>query len=90
MAFCVNCGNPVSDGTLLCRRCEGGSAGPTEVTGEVRIVSLPSVVVRDIDMPFSSMVSFMVKWALAAIPALAIMSAIAAFVFVLITGALSE
>ncbi len=32
------------------------------------------VVVKDIDMPFMSMVSFMVKWAIAAIPALVILS----------------
>lgn len=32
-----------------------------------------AVVVTDIDMPFFSMVGFMVKWALASIPALIIM-----------------
>jgi hypothetical protein len=38
-----------------------------------------AVVVRDIDMPFGSMVGFMVKWAIAAIPA-AIILAIVWFV----------
>jgi hypothetical protein len=32
------------------------------------------VVVRDIDLPFSSMVSIMVRWAIAAIPALIILA----------------
>jgi hypothetical protein len=35
-----------------------------------------SVVVTDIDMPFLSMVTFMVKWALASIPAFLILGAI--------------
>jgi hypothetical protein len=34
------------------------------------------VVVTDIDMPFLSMVTFMVKWALASIPAFLILGAI--------------
>lgn len=39
------------------------------------------VVVTDIQMPFISMVVFMVKWAMAAIPALFILIAIFAGVF---------
>ena len=35
--------------------------------------SSPSVVVVDIDLPFGSMVRFMVKWAIAAIPAFIIL-----------------
>lgn len=41
------------------------------------------VVVTDVDMPFFSMVGFMVKWALAAIPALLIL-----FLFAAAIGAL--
>lgn len=37
-------------------------------------VKAQGVRVVDIDMPFGSMVSFMVKWALASIPALMILS----------------
>ena len=33
----------------------------------------PSVKIEDIDMPFGSMVSFMIKWALASIPAIMIL-----------------
>jgi len=35
--------------------------------------TLTAVVVKDFDMPFGSMVSFMVKWAIAAIPAFIIL-----------------
>lgn len=49
------------------------------------------VVVTDIDMPFRSMVNFMVKWALAAIPAtliLGIFFALAAGFVMSVTGTL--
>ena len=36
----------------------------------------PSVKIQDIDMPFGSMVSFMIKWALASVPAIMILSII--------------
>lgn len=39
-----------------------------------------AVVVTDIHMPFSSMVAFMVKWAIASIPALLILTVIGFFV----------
>jgi hypothetical protein len=39
--------------------------------------SYPGVVVVDIDLPFGSMVRFMVKWAIAAIPAFIILLIIA-------------
>lgn len=38
------------------------------------------VAVIDVDMPFLSMVRFMVKWAIAAIPALVILIVVGAFV----------
>lgn len=40
------------------------------------------VIVADIDMPFMSMVSFMIKWGIAAIPAMAVL-------FILYWGAIS-
>ena len=49
------------------------------------------VVVTDLDMPFRSMVNFMVKWALAAIPAtliLGIFFALAAGFVMSVTGTL--
>ena len=39
------------------------------------------VVVTDIKMPFSSMVVFMVKWAIATIPALIILAVVGSIVF---------
>lgn len=42
------------------------------------------VVVTDVQMPFFSMVFFMVKWAIAAIPALIILGVFAVFGFTLI------
>ena len=44
------------------------------------------VVVTDIHMPFWSMVIFMVKWALASIPAIIILTVIAALAWRVITG----
>jgi hypothetical protein len=44
------------------------------------------VVVTDIHMPFWSMVIFMVKWALASIPAIMILTVIAALAWRVITG----
>ena len=38
------------------------------------------VVVTDVDMPFGSMVVFMIKWALAAVPAVIILAVIWAMV----------
>lgn len=46
-----------------------------------------AVRVVDIKMPFWSMVGFMVKWAIASIPAFFILIAIGAFVFGMLGGA---
>jgi hypothetical protein len=45
------------------------------------VKELNSVVVTDIKMPFSSMVVFMVKWAIATIPALIILAVVGSIVF---------
>jgi hypothetical protein len=44
------------------------------------------VIVTDIKMPFWSMVRFMVKWAIAAIPALIILTIIGALLSAAVTG----
>jgi hypothetical protein len=46
------------------------------------------VIVTDIRMPFMSMVTFMVKWAIAAIPAFIILSIIATAVMAVLHGML--
>jgi hypothetical protein len=47
------------------------------------------VTVVDIDMPFFSMIGFMLKWAIAAIPAMVILIMIGAFVSVVFAGIIS-
>jgi hypothetical protein len=47
------------------------------------------VAVIDVDMPFLSMVRFMVKWAIASIPALVILIVVGALVATISFGALS-
>lgn len=42
------------------------------------------VVVADIKMPFGSMVIFMVKWAIATIPAIIILSVVGSIIFSLL------
>jgi hypothetical protein len=44
------------------------------------------VVVVDVKMPFWSMVTFMVKWAIACIPALIILIIVGMFVFAVLRG----
>ncbi|HEX6098091.1 MAG TPA: hypothetical protein VF432_17325 [Thermoanaerobaculia bacterium] len=51
-----------------------------------RVVQTQPVVVTDFQMPFSSMVGFMVKWVIAAIPALIILSCIFAVLGALLGG----
>lgn len=48
------------------------------------------VVVTDFDMPFGSMVNFIFKWALAAIPAAILLGIIGAVLFAFLTAALSS
>lgn len=49
-------------------------------------VSRTKVIITDVQMPFGSMVTFMVKWAFAAIPALIILLIIGAFTVGLLGG----
>jgi hypothetical protein len=46
------------------------------------------VTVTDVEMPFGSMVAFMVKWTFATIPALIIVAAICALIVVVFGGGL--
>ena len=48
----------------------------SELPNNKKSEKTPSVKIQDIDMPFGSMVSFMIKWALASIPAIMILSII--------------
>jgi hypothetical protein len=46
------------------------------------------VVITDIHMPFWSMVAFMVKWAIASIPALLLLTIITAFLLAQVRAAM--
>ena len=46
--------------------------------------NINTVIIKDINMEFGSMVSFMVKWAIASIPAIIILSLIGSIIFGLI------
>ena len=64
---------------------------PSEATSSSVPAAPPPVVpqrmvVVDVNMPFASMVGFMVKWSLAAIPAAAILFCLAAFFWVLLAA----
>ena len=49
-----------------------------------KIDKIKSIKIEDFDMPFGSMVSFMIKWALASIPALMILFTIGIIMSVII------
>lgn len=57
-AYCPDCGGRRSKLAVLCPHC-----------GRPGVYALRTTV-TDIDMPFWSMVNFMIKWALASVPAL--------------------
>lgn len=61
---CQDCGRKISPAARFCPACGWQGAGDNE-SGEVAVV--------DVKMPFMSMVTFMVKWAVAAIPAIIIL-----------------
>ena len=50
---------------------------------------LSEVVVTDIDIPFGSMVKFMVKWSLASIPAFIILVVIFSIIFAIFGGVIA-
>ncbi|VAX23348.1 hypothetical protein MNBD_NITROSPINAE04-2072 [hydrothermal vent metagenome] len=79
---CPECGAQISELARTCPKC-GYAFGAiaVKVTDEKRD-EIQGVVVTDINMTFSSMVSFMIKWALATIPAAIILAGI----FFFLTG----
>ena len=61
------------DGNVVKPDAKETSTVEIEGTPNVRIIGTQAVKVSDIDMPFGSMIVFMVKWAIAAIPAILIL-----------------
>jgi hypothetical protein len=53
------------------------------------VVTRSQVVVTDIDIPFGSMVVLIIKWAIASIPALILLSILGAIVGILVGGVFS-
>ena len=92
MRKCRFCRKEIDDVATTCPHCgqdlfPGRTPAAAAVTTETALTSEPAgpepvwvqrVSVVDIDLPFASMVGFMVKWAIAAIPALVILMALAA------------
>lgn len=77
---CPNCKAPVLPADTHCPVCRAALNAPlgASVTygtsrAETYAVSSREVVITDIQMPIASMVTFMVKWAIASIPALCIL-----------------
>ncbi len=81
---CNNCGEVVlpyydkNTGAKKCPKCEAYIESSIKMPEEV--------VIKDIHMPFWSMVAFMVKWAIASIPALIILTLITIFFISMFSG----
>lgn len=75
LATCSQCGDLYSSEASQCPTCGTRRSGAEQLTASNP--SAPAeprrVVVTDFAMPFESMVTFMVKWAIAAIPAVIIL-----------------
>jgi len=71
----------------------GPADPPAAARGQIPLppASAPvKVTVSDFDMPFRSMVGFMVKWALASIPALLILLLVGGIAFGVVAGLVAE
>lgn len=82
---CPQCGRDLIPG----RKTEPASAVATpsaRVEIERAAGPIARVSVVDINMPFASMVGFMVKWAIAAIPAILILAVIGFFIMAALAG----
>jgi hypothetical protein len=66
------------------------SAEPPHTPEQSVVQKFQEVVIKDFNMPFWSMVGFMIKWALASIPAIIILTIIVSFAISIITGTLIE
>lgn len=101
---CESCGAPTSENfgnhhIVVCQSCsekmpgqkEFGAGGSSKISKDQTILKsqrINTVVVSDIEMPFMSMVKFMVKWALASIPAFIVLGILYAVVMGVFIGLL--
>jgi len=91
LAVCKNCGekNTVPKNFESVPDSQDESSKPNKKTIEVSVdksSNTNEVIIKDIKMSFSSMVEFMVKWAIASIPALIILVFIGVALAGLIAG----
>jgi len=66
---CIACASTIPDDSAKCPKCGYRYSKQS-------VLARSEVVIVDVDMPFTSMIGFMVKWAIAAIPALIILAII--------------
>lgn len=87
---CPTCHELNEDNAAVCKRCgvvlrSGKTPDNNQIT-QVKFAQPIQVEIIDIDMPFMSMVNFMAKLALAAIPAALVVAIIAVGVGALFAG----
>lgn len=90
---CPECGEMYSTHAGECPKCGGSGEQGEEVSAleDREDRSGPrEVVVADVKMSFGNMVAFMVKWALASIPAALILGFVFWMGWMLVVGALSS
>jgi len=100
MSYCARCGatlpvfkqesdTPPIDPPAYATQPDLDPAPSSQPTAEPQLEVLPAIApcrIVDIDMPFWSMVNFMVKWAVAAIPALIILIILGVFAAAVISA----
>lgn len=80
MKTCPHCSAESGDDRPICWKCH------KDFTAPVNGAPIAAVRIVDVDMPFWSMVSFMVKWAIATIPALVLLFLAGAVIVALFGG----
>lgn len=92
MIKCPSCGlvNPNDTSKCDCGYPLKATTAPTGsfLSSEPMIYpqNITGITIKDINMPFWSMVGFMVKWAFASIPAMFIIAAVIGFVVAVFAG----